>query len=394
MRNKLEPQQKLSPRAKAKVRKIAKGKPKHPSTKGVVRRVKNKVTGEFEMPRRPWTVTPPRRGKSVRNKPVAEERKFFTKKEVFLSRMASILQVPPKMARSFFSQRVVSALRLNPLAANPEQIKQKLIDQDIELTAVPWSPYTFIVTNADKSALARMEEYKKGLFYLQSLSSMLPVIVLDPKPGEKILDLAAAPGSKTSQIASLTNNKAEIFANDNSHIRARKLNEILRLFYVKGVKVTVGEGEKMGDVYPNEFDKVLLDAPCSGEGQIYLQGDKPLRFWHAKKVERMAVIQKNLIISAYKSLKPGGILVYSTCTLEPEENEEVVTHLLDTFKGAELVNISIDSTPDFADYKQYVSRGIRKWSSKEYNQFSGRALRVKPGSVMTGFYVAKIRKNQ
>lgn len=389
MKNKLEPP-KISSRARSKARTLSKGK----TSKRQSRPARNSKGSENDKPMTPWTVKPPRRKKSTRNKPLVEERKFYTKKEVFLSRMASILQVSPKLARSFFSQRVVSALRLNPLAANPEQIKEKILATGAELIEVPWSPYAFIVKNVDKSVLARTDEYKKGLFYIQSLSSMLPVIVLDPQPGEKILDLAAAPGSKTSQIAALTNNKAEITANDNSHIRARKLDEILRLFYVKNVKVTVGDGEKMGEVYPDTFDKVLLDAPCSGEGQIYLQGDKPLRFWHAKKVERMAEIQKALIISAYKTLKPDGILVYSTCTLEPEENEEVVNHLLETFPKAELVNISIDSTPQFADYKQYVERGIRKWNNREYNQFSGRALRVNPGSVMTGFFVAKIKKNR
>lgn len=351
--------------------------------RGKSRKKKTKAKPGYRQARRP---------KRGRNDHVVEERKFYTKKEVFLSRMASIMQISPKMARSFFSQRVISSIRINNLAGDPEVIKQKLIDRGADLVEVPWSKYTYIVENFDKSDLAQFPEYEKGLFYIQSLSSMLPVVILDPQPGEKILDMTAAPGSKTSQIAALTENKADIVANDNNYPRAKKLMSVLKGFHVKGVEVTVGEGEKIGETYPETFDKILLDAPCSGEGLIYLQGQNPLRFWHVKKVERMAAIQKNLIVSAFKALKPGGTLVYSTCTLEPSENEEAVTHLLESNKDAELVNISIDSIPEFADYKQYVERGIRKWNKNEYHKFAGRTLRVNPGSVMTGFYVAKIEK--
>jgi len=333
-----------------------------------------------------------RRVKRGRNDNVVEERKFYTKKEVFLSRMGSIMQVSPKMARSFFSQRVVSAIRLNPLGGQPDKIKRRLEEHGAQLQKVPWSKYTYIVTNMDKSELVEFDEYTDGEFYIQSLSSMLPVVVLDPKPGDKILDMTAAPGSKTTQIAGLTDNKANITANDSNENRADKLKNILRAFHVKGVKVMVAEGESLGEEYPQTFDKVLLDAPCTGEGLIYLQGSNPLRFWHVKKIDRMVEIQKKLIISAYRTLKPGGILVYSTCTLEPMENEAIVTYLIDKYPDAELENISIDSLPDFVDYKQYVQRGTRKWNKMEFNQFSGRTLRVNPGSVMTGFYVAKIKK--
>jgi tRNA (cytosine49-C5)-methyltransferase len=333
-----------------------------------------------------------RRVKRGRNDNVVEERKFYTKKEVFLSRMASIMQVSPKMARSFFSQRVVSAIRLNPLAGEPDKIKRRLEEHGAELQEVPWSKYTYIVTNLDKSELVEFDEYEDGEFYIQSLSSMLPVIILDPKPRDKILDMTAAPGSKTTQIAGLVDNKAKIYANDNNVNRADKLKNILKAFHVKGVSVTIGEGEKLGEEYPYTFDKVLLDAPCTGEGLIYLQGSNPLRFWHVKKIDRMVEIQKKLILSAYRTLKPGGLLVYSTCTLEPQENEAIVSYLIEQYPDAELENISIDSLPSFVDYKQYVQRGTRKWNKTEFHKFSGRTLRVNPGSVMTGFYIAKIRK--
>ncbi|GAB4161758.1 MAG: tRNA (cytosine(49)-C(5))-methyltransferase [Candidatus Dojkabacteria bacterium] len=316
----------------------------------------------------------------------------YTKRDAFISRMASILQVSTKQARSFFSQRSVSVIRLNNLAAHPAKIKAILEDKGVILKEVPWSPYTYIVENRDKSDLGQMESYRKGLFYIQSLSSMLPVVLLDPKPGEKILDMAASPGSKTSQIASLTNNKATIIANDANYERAKNLDSILKMFNVKNYQVSVSDGAKYGKRTPEEFDKVLLDAPCSGEGLIYLQSENPLRFWNIKKVKSMVHTQQELIISAYQALKKGGTLIYSTCTLEPVENEGIVDYLLSKYPQAELVNISIDSVPEFAEYKRYTERGIRKWSRMEFNKFSGRTLRVIPGSVMQGFYIAKIHK--
>lgn len=321
-----------------------------------------------------------------------QQRDYFSKRDIFLSRMASILQVSPKLARSFFSQRAISAIRLNNLAENPEKIKKLLESKGVELKQVPWSKYTYVVPNMDKSDLAKLNAYKNGLFYIQSLSSMIPVIILDPKPGDKILDMTAAPGSKTSQIASLTDNEALITANDSNYERAKNMEKLMKMFYVDNIQISVSDGAKYGEQMKEQFDKVLLDAPCSGEGLIYLQSDNPLRFWSVKKVKKMSYIQKDLIVGAYEALKPGGSMVYSTCTLEPEENEAVVSYLLEKYPKAELVNVSLDSLPEFADYKRYVERGISKWSGMEFNKFMGKTLRVVPGEVMQGFYIAHISK--
>lgn len=330
--------------------------------------------------------------KGSKRKKKGAKKGFYTKKDLFLSRMASIMQVSPKMARSFFSQRAVSAIRLNNLASNPAKIKATLEEKGLDLRKVPWSPYTYIVVNRDKSQLGKMDAYHKGLFYIQNLASMVPVIILDPQPGEKILDMTAAPGSKTSMIAALTGNRADIIANDNSYERAKNMDRMLKEFHVQNYKVTVSDGVKYGKKLANEFDRVLLDAPCSGEGLVYLQSDNPLRFWSIRKVKRMVKIQRELILSAYKALKPGGVLVYSTCTLEPEENEGVISHLLERYPDAKLENIGLDNLPEFADYKKHTERGIRKWSGMEFNKDSGRSIRIIPSKTMQGFYIAKITK--
>jgi 16S rRNA (cytosine1407-C5)-methyltransferase len=138
--------------------------------------------------------------------------------------------------------------------------------------------------------------------------------------------------------------------------------------------------------------KVLLDAPCSGEGLIYLKGDKPLRFWNIKKVKPMVRVQRDLAESAFLALKKGGEMIYSTCTLEPEENEGIVTHLLDKFPNAQLEEVTLFDSPEFAQYSDLVKRGIREWNDVYYNPEVSKTYRILPSAKMMGFYIARIVK--
>lgn len=328
--------------------------------------------------------------KKSRSEPI--ESKFFSKEEIFLSRLASILRMSKGDVRGAFSQRSVTTIRINPLADNPEKIKAKFEDLNWKLKPVPWAENVYIVTDRDKSELGKTQEYKKGLFYIQNLSSMLPVVVLDPQPGEEVLDVCAAPGSKTSMMAAMMKNKGNIIANDEDFSRSQKLQSVLDEFYVKNTEVRIGDGAKIGTEYPNYFDKILLDAPCSGEGLVYLRKPKPLRFWNIKKINIMSKVQKKLITAAYDSLKPGGTLIYSTCTLEPDENEGVVTHLLERNPKAKVVDIDLISDPNFAGHLGFTRPGITHWSGKDYHESTKKALRVVPGKTMQAFFVAKIIK--
>jgi 16S rRNA (cytosine1407-C5)-methyltransferase len=318
--------------------------------------------------------------------------KFYTKDDIFISRMASILRMPKGKIKGMFSQRAVTTIRLNPLASNVNKIYKRLDDKGLDMKKVDWSPNTFIVSNKDKSELGKTEEYEKGLFYIQNLSSMLPVVALDPKPGEIVLDMCAAPGSKTTFIAAEMENQGEIVANDENFSRIKSLEQVISQFHVKNTKVRIGDGSTIGKSQPNYYDKVLLDAPCSGEGLIYLRTPKPLRFWNIKKIKIMEKVQKKLIVSAYDSLKPGGILIYSTCTLEPDENEGVVSYLLDKFKDAKLEDIGFIKDEKFEEYRPFVTNGITKWSGNEYNPITKKSTRIIPGKHMQGFYIAKIVK--
>jgi 16S rRNA (cytosine1407-C5)-methyltransferase len=322
----------------------------------------------------------------------SQQRKYYTKEDIFLSRMASILQMPKGEVKHLFFQRARTTIRLNNLKANPKHTYKILTKtKGWELQEIQNLEYTYFVNNKDKNEVANTQEYKDGQFYIQNLSSIFTIYILDPKKKEKVLDLAAAPGSKTTLIASLTNNQAKIVANDIDLKRTSRLNNVLHQFGSKNVKITNMDGKILGKTYPNHFNKVILDAPCSGEGRIYLAGRNPLRFWSIKMSNAMVKTQKELIESAFQALSMGGILVYSTCTLEPEENEGVVTYLLNKYDNARMEDI------DFVNkleplLKDKIRGGITKWSGNTYHQEVKKSIRIIPSPEMMGFYIAKITK--
>jgi len=321
------------------------------------------------------------------------KKKFFYKDDIFISRMSSILKLPHPKTKELFYQRIVSSIRINNLLVEPNKAVQLLRKKGLELQEVEWSDYTYIVKNRDKSELSKMPEYDKCLFYIQNLSSMIPPIVLNPQPEDTILDMCAAPGSKTTQLASLMNNQGQIVANDNDYKRAQKLSKILEKFNVQNTQVNFSQAENLGRKFENYFDKVLLDAPCSGEGMIYLGKKRPLKFWNIKKSQEIAKLQKKMILSAYSCLKPGGTLIYSTCSLSPNENESVVTYLLDNHKNAKLQDIELINSKNFEKYKSFANRGLKEWNQEIYHPDIQKTVRIVPGKTMIGFYLALIKKD-
>ncbi len=318
--------------------------------------------------------------------------KYYTKDDVFFSRMASILMVSKGKVRNVFSHRPITTIRLNSLKGDVKETKDILARKGFDLEEVSWARNTFFVLNKDKSEVSQTEEYNDGKYYIQNLSSILATTILDPKENEKILDMCAAPGSKSTHIADLTNGKAQILANDSDMKRVDDLQSVVNQFGDKSIKVTLSDGRDFGKKYPIYFDNVLLDAPCSGEGLIYMNGPRPLRYWSMDKVKRSVFVQKELIVSAFKTLKHGNSMVYSTCTLEPEENEGVVSHLLNLFPNARVEKIELIKDEKFNVYREYIKPGIRKWSGHTYNSEVVNSIRIIPNAKMMGFYIAKIFK--
>ncbi|NIW78504.1 MAG: NOL1/NOP2/sun family putative RNA methylase, partial [Calditrichae bacterium] len=217
----------------------------------------------------------------------------------------------------------------------------------------------------------------------QDIASMLPPLVLDPQPGEWILDMSAAPGSKTTQITTLMQNKGVIIANDIVMKRIRSLSSNLERLGAVNTAIFRLFGEQFGNQYFETFDRVLLDPACSGLGTLH-KSPEVLSWWTPSHCQRMAASQKNLMISAIKALRPGGVLCYSTCTLTPEENEEIIDLALRECP-VELETISIPALK--------LRPGLTKFSGKKYDSNLERACRVYPFENETeGFFIAKLRK--
>ncbi|MCT4661477.1 MAG: RsmB/NOP family class I SAM-dependent RNA methyltransferase [Tissierellales bacterium] len=190
---------------------------------------------------------------------------------------------------------------------------------------IPWCPTGYYLTNGDIT-LGKTPYYHAGAYYIQEASAMIPVEVLDPKPGELVLDLCAAPGGKSVQIASKLNQDGFVLSNDISPKRTKALAKNLQMAGFRNIAVANASPEQLADHFPCYFDKVLVDAPCSGEG-MFKKDKQAAKNWTPEYVIECQSLQRQILISAVKMLKPGGLLVYSTCTFSPEEDESHIEFL-------------------------------------------------------------------
>jgi len=286
-----------------------------------------------------------------------------------------------------FSERKPSTLRTNTLKITSNQLQDKLKSMGIETEKVPWYKDAFILKNVPQKVLAETEPYKNGFLYVQSLSSMIPPLVLDPQPNDLVLDLTAAPGSKTTQMAMMMHNSGILIANDKSYVRSLKLKANLAIQGVINTQVLSLPGEFIWKKYPEYFDKTLIDTPCSMEGRFILSDEKSYRDWTPGKVKMLSKQQKWLLRSGVSATRVGGIVVYSTCTLSPEENEEVIDWILKKEVGALVVEeIAISSLP--------TNTGLTKYKNKIFSQELKlkKTVRIYPSPLMEGFFIAKLKK--
>ena len=273
----------------------------------------------------------------------------------------------------------LTTLRVNTLKYNIQDLMRYFKEINIKFERVLWYKDALVIKNANEKDLQKLDIFKNGYIYIQSLPSMVPPLALNPKEGENVLDLTAAPGSKTTELAALMNGKGKILANELDKIRCEKLKYNVEHQGADIVEVICGRGEKIGNQYQEQFDKVLLDTPCSGEGRFLINNVQTFRNWSVRGVNELTKTQKKLFKSAVNSLKLGGTLVYSTCTLNKDENEYILDWALNNF-NLKLVPIDIkikDSLPAF-------NEGLKK----EVNN----AIRILPSKEMEGFFVSKFIK--
>ena len=238
--------------------------------------------------------------------------------EAFLERMKGQLgEEYPAFLESLERPRAV-ALRFNPL-------KGEAPSMDFVGEPVPWEPMGYYYETGARPGLHPYHE--AGVYYLQEASAMAPVGLLDPQPGEWVCDLCAAPGGKTTQIAGRMAGEGFLLCNEINPKRARILSRNIERMGVSNALVTNEHPEKLAQRLEGCFDRVLVDAPCSGEG-MFRKEESAVTDWSPETVEMCARRQREILESAMRMLRPGGRLVYSTCTFAPQENEETVEQLL------------------------------------------------------------------
>jgi tRNA (cytosine49-C5)-methyltransferase len=277
------------------------------------------------------------------------------------------------------------SIRVNTLKISIEDLKARMQDT-WKLDPIPWCNEGFWIDHKGigenhRRDVGNTAEHQLGYIYIQEAASMIPPLVLDPQPGEVILDMCAAPGSKTTQISQYMKNEGLLVANDYKGIRVAPLGINIQRMGITNTMITLMEGRYFKDL---QFDRILVDAPCSGTGTIR-KSFKTLRIWNPGVIKRLAGTQKQLIISAFENLKPGGTMVYSTCSCEPMENEAVVSHLLETKEDAELLDIELNLKR---------SKPILEFEGTTYHPDVKKCLRIWPQDNDTeGFFITKIKKN-
>ena len=271
------------------------------------------------------------------------------------------------------------AIRVNTLKIDINRIKKDL--DYLELKQIPWCKEGFWI-ESEKRDFGNLNEHKLGYIVFQESASMIPSVVLNPEKNDVVLDMSASPGAKTTHLAQIMKNKGIIVANEKHYDRIIALISNLKRCGVLNVVVTLMDGRQI----QHKFDKILLDAPCSSSGTIRgltKNSEFIARSWNLERIKSTAGLQKKLILNAYNLLNKKGVLVYSICSLEPEEGEEVIQFLLD----------NTDAKTEKIDLK--IKSGVNlEFNGKKYSDEIKKCIKLWPQYHDTeGFFIAKIKKN-
>ncbi len=267
----------------------------------------------------------------------------------------------------------LQCLRRNPFKAQEDFEEQ--LGEEFNFEKASWNKNIYRV---DDETPGKTLVHWRGEYYVQEESAALPVNILNPQPEEKILDMCAAPGGKTTQIAAKMENKGLIVANDSSSQRLKSLHANIYRTGSKVVEVTNYDGRNIPE--EEKFDRILVDAPCSGEGDCYYRNFEAA---NEQESRDLAELQKNLLRKAEKLVKDGGTVVYSTCTITPFENEAVVSEIL------EQTDLKLDTISTDAEHVE----GVKSFEDEEYRDEVDKTVRVYPNHLNSGvIYVARLTK--
>jgi len=278
----------------------------------------------------------------------------------------------------------IPCIRVNTLKIRVKELTDRLESKGWQLKPVPWCNYAFFVEKHSEDKIGKAVEHTLGYFYTQDAGSLVPVIALDSKANEDILDLCAAPGSKTTQIAQLMKNKGAIVANDVSAKRLRALRFNLQKCGVANCVVTLYDGRKFHEL-GLKFDRILVDAPCTATGKLIgYEAKSVLASWRPWAARRLARLQRRLLESAIQCAKKGGTIVYSTCSIDPIENELVVDKLLQKHENVKIEKVKIKGLD--------CEPALTKFGDFEVSSELEKAIRFYPWqNNCEGFFVCKLR---
>ena len=273
------------------------------------------------------------------------------------------------IVNGYNSHRPVT-LRINNLKTTKDNIINLLKDNNINYEEVSWYDNALILYDITEEVIRELDIYKDGHIYLQSLSSQLPPLFLEPNENDQILDMTAAPGGKTTEIAALTNNKAMITATEKNKQRLERLKYNLDKQGANRVTAMGKDARFLDDFF--SFDKILLDAPCSGSGTLT---EESISNFSEELVTRIAKVQEELLEKALKLIKKDGYIIYSTCSILKQENEELLTKFIND-KKIEIIPL------DLSNYQELPLL---------HTNIPG-TLCVCPNELYEGFFIAKIKK--
>ena len=357
------------------------------------------------------------------------------------------------------SEERYTTFRVNYLKSNEVEVEEELVKNGVEFDKVritetesktdsetdfDFNFNAYVIYNKNEKDLSKLKIYEDGKIYVQSISSMIPPIILRPEPGERVLDMAAAPGSKTTQMATMMNNEGYILANEIDKFRCEKLKYNVEKQGASIVHIINKDGTQLNNS-AKSFDKILVDAPCSGEGRFIVSNKKTYEHWSLKMQKELVEIQKKLLSNAINLCKINGTILYSTCALSLAENEKVIDWAINNFNiEIEKININIciekstrvklndklsqtskseinltnqseinltsksetnlisksetsltskletnlNEEKEFVSYNSLVTKGNKKGLNDETKN----TIKILPNKLLEGFYVAKIKK--
>lgn len=296
--------------------------------------------------------------------------------------LRSLPEVDVESLLESYRKPMRQSIRVNTIKAEEQYVVRMLREKGVELEKIPWASHGYWVVNDVN--VANTLEHMLGLIYIQGAVSMAPVEALSPKPGDLVLDLCAAPGSKTTQIGQFLHGEGVIVANDVNVKRIRALSSNVQRCGVINCIITQADGRRFPLWSKGLFDKVLVDAPCTSLG-IVSKDWGAAKNWSFRASERLSRLQLSLAISGFDCLKAGGTMVYATCTLSPQENEWVVERLLTSRPDARLETIKLEGLR--------MNKGLSEWQKMRFNPEVERCVRVYPYEhEAEGFFIAKISK--